>query len=892
MAWVRGLGLAFGHTVYATSAVAAAFMAGLAIGSYVASKRKAAPASSLRLLAWMYAALALYAAISLPLLALIPQLVLPFAAASTSPPAEMVGYQLAVALIILIPATGVMGATTPVLVGALADAGLPFRRTFGSLYALNTAGAVAGCLGTSFLLMPLWGLRASAHTATCLYAAVALGCGWLSLVIAGDGDRAEPPAAPAMPVAKHPGTSDVPWVLMLCGFCGLSLQTYWTRCLLPLTGVDVQAFSLVLSAVLLGLVFGAAAAARPAMDHVRPRSAFAAAVWLACLTTLASVPILWGLAAWAHGSQITRPTVRCLAVLAAVAPPTVCMGAALPLAAAVLAAGRGGASRASGIAFASNTAGAVAGAVAGGFLVIPHLGVTRAIVATGLLYGCAAAAVAWRDRRGLRAGDPRVWGGALATAAAVAAALWALGQPPPIALKYRLENKRIIHYREGISSTLAVAEDLLDPSSRTLDVDGQVMANTGWDSTFTHKLMGHLPCLLRPGSPKEVLMIGFGSGMTAASVLSHDQTQVTCAEIEPGQRETASFFEDGNQRVLAQRRFTFLVADGRTVLASRANRYDLIIVDRMHPRVCQDLYSKQFMRLCAAANRRGGVTCFTLPTDLCPDVDAIRTVVRTMFSAFPHVSLWYVDSRTSLLVAARSRPVFDWQSVHRALRREAVVRDLPVLAEATPADIWARLVASDASLRAWAGEGDTIDDDRPLCFRWPDRRLAGPEVRHWIRAVLGLRRSWSRALRQTFAQFSAPDLREQVLPRTAAMNAYIVAHQALIEGDYLSAVRICEQYPHDWQLRRVAARAYVALAKLHWSAGRAEAARQAATRAVELHPSAYAAHATLGSIHEAAGRVDQARASYERALSLNSRYRFASQRLRELPPRRAPAEAP
>ena len=59
--WMRMLGLVFGATTFATSAVLAAFMGGLALGSAWAGKKTIAWRNPLRVYGWMELAIAVYA---------------------------------------------------------------------------------------------------------------------------------------------------------------------------------------------------------------------------------------------------------------------------------------------------------------------------------------------------------------------------------------------------------------------------------------------------------------------------------------------------------------------------------------------------------------------------------------------------------------------------------------------------------------------------------------------------------------------------------------------------------------------------------------------------------------------------------------------------------------
>ena len=66
---------------------------------------------------------------------------------------------------------------------------------------------------------------------------------------------------------------------------------------------------------------------------------------------------------------------------------------------------------------------------------------------------------------------------------------------------------------------------------RSLSIDGKVDASTGRDM-LTQKMLAHLPLLLHP-NPRQVGIVGLGSGVTLASALVHPIVSVDVVEISP-----------------------------------------------------------------------------------------------------------------------------------------------------------------------------------------------------------------------------------------------------------------------------------------------------------------------------------------------------------------------
>src|SRR5690349_2627727 len=138
--WVYRCGLLLGNTVWAASIVLSSFMAGLALGNGLVGW--SAPANRL---VKTYAVLELVVAgsgIGLTyVLGLLPAWLAPLTAGflDARPLVNVVRFATAFVLLLL-PATA-MGATFPVLVGALSRSPERFSTSLGRLYGWNTLGA-------------------------------------------------------------------------------------------------------------------------------------------------------------------------------------------------------------------------------------------------------------------------------------------------------------------------------------------------------------------------------------------------------------------------------------------------------------------------------------------------------------------------------------------------------------------------------------------------------------------------------------------------------------------------------------------------------------------------------------------------------------------------------
>src|SRR6185369_11350355 len=183
------------------------------------------------------------------------------------------------ATLVLIVPTALMGATLPVLSSFYArDAGR-IGLNVGSLYALNTFGAVLGAAATGFVLIPALGMTAATTTA----AAMNILLGAVALTVSRKAEALPPmeartvdqvdPAVDARQISRSTGIGARQITIVVAGFAvsgfvALSYEVIWSRVLSLIIGSSVYAFSIMLTTFLIGLAAGATLASR-VVDRVR-----------------------------------------------------------------------------------------------------------------------------------------------------------------------------------------------------------------------------------------------------------------------------------------------------------------------------------------------------------------------------------------------------------------------------------------------------------------------------------------------------------------------------------------------------------------------------------------------------------------------------------------------
>src|SRR5512134_3772332 len=176
--WFRQAGLALGNTVWASALVTASFMAGLAVGNAAVARwggRATRPLAT-------YAALEVLVGVSGVALVVAFPLVGPALAPlmGSIGTATLHALRVGVSFVLLLVPSCAMGATLPLLAGALAAEDPNFGRVLGRLYGWNTLGAVVGTLAADLFLIEAVGVRGTSLVAGGLNLVAAAGASLVS----------------------------------------------------------------------------------------------------------------------------------------------------------------------------------------------------------------------------------------------------------------------------------------------------------------------------------------------------------------------------------------------------------------------------------------------------------------------------------------------------------------------------------------------------------------------------------------------------------------------------------------------------------------------------------------------------------------------------------------
>ena len=209
------------------------------------------------------------------------------------------------------------------------------------------------------------------------------------------------PIAPAAGGQSRPPAKWFYWIFAASGFAGLIYESFWAHYLKLLLGHAAYAQALVLAIFLLGLAGGAALAAKWSLRVARPLLWYVAAEAVVAVVAVYFHEIFvfaQGLAlnSWLPAIQndAAAEAAKWALATALVLPQSVLLGATFPLmSAGVLRIFPEAPGRVVSMLYFSNSAGAAAGVLFGGFALLPFAGLPGGVAFAGLINAAAAACV-------------------------------------------------------------------------------------------------------------------------------------------------------------------------------------------------------------------------------------------------------------------------------------------------------------------------------------------------------------------------------------------------------------------------------------------------------------------------------------------------------------------
>jgi len=684
--WSRELHTVFGTSQFAIATVLAAFMTGLTLGGWLGARLAGRITRPLLAYAVLEVAVGAFALAFPWIRHLVEPVYLGFWHATDPSPLAFGAFQFVLVGSAMLVPTACMGATLPVLVRYVAPDPRHAGRAVGTLYAVNTFGAVLGVWLVGFVLLPSFGVRATTELAAAANFLLA-GVAWY---MSRDAER----IAPRDAESDAPVASSLLVIAALAGFSSLAMEVTWFRLLSLVFGASVYAFSVMLLAFLVGIALGGAVGGRLA-DRLGA-DALVGLAWMQLLVAGLGYGVMW---VWPHLPlafvkvfYVIEPmpellwAAKCTIALVVMVPGAMGMGASFPLL--VRAAAQGDLARPVGRIYAANTFGSLLGAFSAGFLLLPALHITGTSLLMVALNGLAAAVAAVKARRP-----------ALVAVAATAWLAWLvpppwdpmlmtsgvykyvdnLDEPTEAALRAEmLDRYELLLYDEGLSTVVTVARNRTT-GNQWLANNGKIDASTTTDMP-TQVLCAHTPMAFTEGRARNAMLIGLASGITLGALTLHPELEhIDVVELEPGMPTATELFRRWNHDALSDPRVRVLGNDGRNqLLLTPPGTYDLVVAEPSNPWLTgvSNLFTREYFEMGRERLAPGGVWSQWVQMYGMDGRD-LASILRTFATVYPHVVVFSTIRDADLVMVGSASPL----EVDAALLRALLEKNVGVRSE-------------------------------------------------------------------------------------------------------------------------------------------------------------------------------------------------------------------
>ncbi len=588
-------------------------------------------------------------------------------------------------LTLIIPTT-LMGGTLPVLTRVLVRDLKNFSQVASRLYAVNTLGAVAGCLATGFFFIYFFGLYGALGIAVALNLFLAIVVLFLNKSLSPQtfsldfGDRPLPQFSneirPSLLLGLFVGYT-------LSGFTALGYEVVWSRLFVFIFTSDTYAFTIMLSSFLTGLAFGSFAFSAVVKKIKSVSSLFALLQGAIGLLIILSIPLLadlpsiqdWlfqkiGLSHW-----LQKITIKFILAFLLMFLPTFLMGATFPLINSLYRGQLQNLGQWIGTIYSLGTIGSVLGSLGSGFLMIPLLGTKNTLLLLAFINLLIMALLNLLNPD-LRKSEKNL------TLIGVAALILGsfLLTPKNIfnkLLNSSLKESQLIYYHEGLTGTVTIHQYL---EYKAIFINGINVAGTEYELRTTQKCQAHLPLMLHP-SPLDVLQIGFGSGETCHVLTTYPLRSIDVAEISADVLQTASQqFQEINHQVLSHPKINVFIMDGKNYALLSRKKYDVIMNDAIYPGLGggSALYTTDHFLACRKRLNAGGILSSWLPIDI--QKETFLMILKSFSSVFPHsTTVWLMNNgrnKHALLVGINGDFKIDVSRINDVLQDSLIQRDL------------------------------------------------------------------------------------------------------------------------------------------------------------------------------------------------------------------------
>jgi spermidine synthase len=649
----------FGVSSYATATVLAAFMLGLAAGSYLFGKL--ATQKITRHWLW-YGILEFfigsYGLILIPLAGLIEDIFVSLAQSYTLSLQTLTLLRFVMALVMIGIPTTLMGGSLPLLLEGMKRRGI--SRQVNLLYGINILGGAFGTVFSSYFLIARVFLDGALRTVFAANAIILLMAVILETGLARkhftltEVDEAAPMAALRSRLPMY-----IVAIGFFSGYLSFSNEVLWNHLLSLIIGTSTYAYAVMLFTTLIGMGLGGLIVHRALQYRNNHRQMIGISQLLLggsiilTLPLIDKIPPFFAFIGTFLDSFGSRELVRFLGCMLLIFIPSLISGLTFPLVLSYLEKNSRHLGESIGRIYSINAIGTVLGSLISGFVVLQWLGGRNALMfsaAVSLLLGASIISDKLKT----------VIGTAVASGLFFALAFWI---SPTWDLKSLLsasniyfseahtEFDELVYQHEdntgGITSVIRKGQTL------TMLTNGKFQGNNG-SEVIDQERFALIPNLF-VHSPRRALNIGLGTGTTLGVIAQFPYKEIEVAELARDIVYAAdTYFSDVNRNALHDPRVRVYLEDGRNYLAlnRKDHLFDLISIEltSIWFAGAGNLYNDEFYKLAVRNMSADGILQQWIQLHHMT-IEDIAIILRTIKKNFKYVQLW-VPQRQGVIIAS------------------------------------------------------------------------------------------------------------------------------------------------------------------------------------------------------------------------------------------------
>ena len=837
--WFKYLALFLGNSTYAQMTVLATFLGGLALGNNFFGNRADRFTNPVKVYALLEIFVGLYCFAYPWLNSFVGNQFLAFSSSYELNPEHLPFniLRFTVSVLVLLLPTFAMGGTLPVLSRFFVDKMESARRETAILYYLNSFGAVGGVFIGGFFLIKELGLETSTYSA----AVINLLAGIISFVLSKQISKEENTSidqetknddAAGNTVVSKAMVNIVVIVAGISGAAALLYEMVWTRLLINFLGSSTYAFSIMLMSFISGITLGGWIVSQKFLsrfDKIKTIAFFQFVIAVSTMLVLffyERLPyVLWKISYLFSKTEEAFPlflSTEFIICFLLIFIPTIFMGMTLPLAVEIVSSANKKIGFSVGRVFSVNTFGNVIGVIIAGIILIPAIGIRGTFVFGIALNLLAALLVIWKHEL-IMAQFKAVSALVIVFMFVVYAFVFNAFNPdvmvsgvfrrfdekPPKSYEEflnMLSGEKILFYKEGAASTVAVTQWISNEDNKSLIINGKPDGSSYYDMP-TQVMLGQVPMMLHK-NPKNVFVVGLGTGTTVGSVLTHDVDHVVCAEISKEVINAAKYFEKENRHCLSDKRLKIYNEDAVTLLRILKNKFDVIISEPSNPWIAGigNLFSKEYFSKCYDKLNDDGIMVQWFHLYEASD-NVVKLVLNTFSSVFKHSQLWTGVGSDIILVGSKSEISLDPDLLQKKFNLPAVKKDFSRIDIYSPFTFLCNQTVSSKNVFVMSSDYPVNSEILPLLeFLAPKSFYVSSQSSYTYKFDERFDTLSTGLLVKDYVKLFPPSQKEMINAAEYALNTSKSARFAYGISKYLLG-----DYPDDYSINEIYSKAYEAL---------------------------------------------------------------------------------